>query len=951
MSSLSKPNLPISFSLLNDDGQPILDILDSSEGQNLKLEITNISGRDLKLLDLGSNEATLEKHHFKLEFKPGILNTKSQITLGEADSDWRISQPPDVQGTNLYLLCGKKDGLTLAADASTLLTLQHVSAAGRSGAQGTDVMLNYKNLQYVPRAGSPTPNPLLAGDCERHLNLAYKPGKKDIPLHVGIVGPNTILNDGKTKNELTLKITNLLKDKSLSFIKTQNATTTFVLSFDVYDSQQRSEWALGDGASVQGIGVRAVKIRNGQEVENWSALPETQGQTPRWLITPPSNTELAPGESIHLKLSKIVSSMFSGPANLYLRYEHIPDYWDGQFIISLEKSYLIQRDQLKTDGSYDQKSYIGIGTDDPKSKLHVVGDALVDGKVGIGTTDPKSQLDVNGVANIWSGEHYAASNGQMKPGSLTIGSTSASYGGSTRTWADNNVAGLLLETLNNTEIAVHNHNRRLASLMYYEGGDVNRITIGRNMGNDSLSTLALNGRVGVGTTAPQCTLDIRADGSSYGMLRLRNSGATAGEASIGFFDANDQAANDAWVAGVGGWSKTGDFTIGNNGGAGEAVKLLIKKSGNVGIGTTDPKSKLHVAGETRFDGDVGIGTKNAPLGHLEISNGWRDWIFLKQERSTAGGGGFHIHNPWGDGQGDERNRLEIAYQTAGGVDNWSQFVINGPTGNIGIGTGTPGKGKLEINGTASGDKPGFSYKKWFSMDGIHEGGSTNQALSIYASGDIAGGAVFVFSDERMKNIQRRSDGAADLQTLLGIEVTNFRYKDVIGKGDAPHKKAIAQQVEKVFPQAVSQQTDVVPDIYQRASFTDGWVNLATDLKQGERVRLISEKGEGVYEVLEVAENKFRTDFKPEGDKVFVYGREVNDFRSLDYDAIAMLNVSATQQLKKEKDEEVRELRAEVAELKAANEALQKRLQLLESKFETAPTVVSAKNDSNGNGKR
>ena len=30
--------------------------------------------------------------------------------------------------------------------------------------------------------------------------------------------------------------------------------------------------------------------------------------------------------------------------------------------------------------------------------------------------------------------------------------------------------------------------------------------------------------------------------------------------------------------------------------------------------------------------------------------------------------------------------------------------------------------------------------------------------------------------------------------------------------------------------------------------------------------------------------------------MFVYGREVNDFRSVDYDAIAMLNVSATQEL-------------------------------------------------------
>jgi hypothetical protein len=32
------------------------------------------------------------------------------------------------------------------------------------------------------------------------------------------------------------------------------------------------------------------------------------------------------------------------------------------------------------------------------------------------------------------------------------------------------------------------------------------------------------------------------------------------------------------------------------------------------------------------------------------------------------------------------------------------------------------------------------------------------------------------------------------------------------------------------------------------------------------------------------------------EQVFVYGREVKDFRTVDYDAISMLNVSATQEL-------------------------------------------------------
>jgi len=88
---------------------------------------------------------------------------------------------------------------------------------------------------------------------------------------------------------------------------------------------------------------------------------------------------------------------------------------------------------------------------------------------------------------------------------------------------------------------------------------------------------------------------------------------------------------------------------------------------------------------------------------------------------------------------------------------------------------------------------------------------------------------------------------------------------VITNGNRPNKKVIAQQVETVYPQAVSKTTDVVPDIYQKAGLKEGWVNLATDLKKGERVRLIGENEEGVHEVLEIAEGRFRTDFKPVGE--------------------------------------------------------------------------------------
>jgi hypothetical protein len=178
---------------------------------------------------------------------------------------------------------------------------------------------------------------------------------------------------------------------------------------------------------------------------------------------------------------------------------------------------------------------------------------------------------------------------------------------------------------------------------------------------------------------------------------------------------------------------------------------------------------------------------------------------------------------------------------------------------------------------------------------------------------------------------------------MGIAVTDYHLKDKVANGKGPQKKVIAQQVETVYPQAVNQTTDVVPDIYQKATAKDGWVVLATDLKKGDRVKLIGDKEHGVHEVLEIAESKFRTDFKAEGN-VFVYGREVNDFRAVDYDAIAMLNVSATQELARELKAVKEENAALRRERAAKDETMEARLIALEQRLSkgSTPETVSIK---------
>jgi septal ring factor EnvC (AmiA/AmiB activator) len=60
------------------------------------------------------------------------------------------------------------------------------------------------------------------------------------------------------------------------------------------------------------------------------------------------------------------------------------------------------------------------------------------------------------------------------------------------------------------------------------------------------------------------------------------------------------------------------------------------------------------------------------------------------------------------------------------------------------------------------------------------------------------------------------------------------------------------------------------------------------------------------------------------DSLFVYGTEIHDFLSVDYDAISMLNVSATQELAKQLKEaqsKLQQMETENAQVKSENAQL------------------------------
>jgi hypothetical protein len=234
-------------------------------------------------------------------------------------------------------------------------------------------------------------------------------------------------------------------------------------------------------------------------------------------------------------------------------------------------------------------------------------------------------------------------------------------------------------------------------------------------------------------------------------------------------------------------------------------------------------------------------------------------------------------------------------------------------GKVGIGTSTPSY-PLHVVGSATNVTT--SYWNWGvgSLSAISSN-SMSPSVSIYASGQISASGMVLNSDARIKNIIGRSDSASDLEKLLQIQITDYSYIDKLTNGGRATKKVIAQEVEKILPNYVTRRTDFIPNIYRNAdrvvhskNKTVLYMDDLEDLKIGDKIKIYSDKNEeGQVKIIDISSMSVtveKLDLNKFGKNIFVYGKEVDDFRAVDYEAIAMLNVSATQALAKKIDVEV-----------------------------------------------
>jgi len=296
----------------------------------------------------------------------------------------------------------------------------------------------------------------------------------------------------------------------------------------------------------------------------------------------------------------------------------------------------------------------------------------------------------------------------------------------------------------------------------------------------------------------------------------------------------------------------------------------------------------------------------------------------------------------------------------------TKMVIEGITGNVGIGIQEPGA-KLSVNGYSTEGSFGTGNGRYFTHGSLAHGSGavlsrgSNFATSgwhwsIRASNDIGTSAAIIShsgswtsSDSRIKtNINDVTDASA-LEKIRLLEPKTYNYIDTNDQGDTTVYGFIAQEVSNVFPEAVGIYSKAIPNIYELSNVSDSnvitFTNFNTsDLLTSNVTSIIEVKS--VYDkierltldtVIDAKSIRVKEDLTDiigsiddtgnvvSGNQVFVMGQEVDNFNTLKKEYIFTIATAALQEVDRQLQTEktkVATLETQVADLLARVTALE-----------------------------
>ncbi|PIK16078.1 tail fiber domain-containing protein [Halobacteriovorax sp. JY17] len=490
----------------------------------------------------------------------------------------------------------------------------------------------------------------------------------------------------------------------------------------------------------------------------------------------------------------------------------------------------------------------------------------------------------------------------------------------------------------------------------------------KNAGTSYIDTLVVkDGNVGIGTAAPETTLDVAGNiliGEKPNSGTQKTSIIAAQQSDNGVSEGNSVPGNNLeFRAGIGtGSAANGDIsfttehvtTVFGNGiahGAG-SKKMIIKSSGNVGIGTESPSQKLHVNGSIKSNGAVYSNKYyDKPL---QIPDGWviGDYWEVVQVAPEASGasGQWKVHLSGTRGNWTEGSTYKVS-STHASSSVWREAAQESET------TYTNITKCFTVDVNPNANSPKFRVRAIKASASCGISAVMQMKLSINSEGHNAswteltatGNDTTVSSYQSMGNDWNLYTGSPRNDSYLAIRATS---NGRVGIGTA----APSEQLEV--------NGNVKAAAYLYTSDRRFKKNIATVTDPLEKVLSLR----GVF--FDWRTNEFDQFNLPEGKEYGFIAQEVeevapelvntgeNGYKSVKYGNITSLLVEAFKSLEKKissyfesNDKEVRELNRKIASLEEENKELkqssannQKRIEKMEEDLQNILKQMNKKKD-------
>ncbi len=331
-------------------------------------------------------------------------------------------------------------------------------------------------------------------------------------------------------------------------------------------------------------------------------------------------------------------------------------------------------------------------------------------------------------------------------------------------------------------------------------------------------------------------------------------------------------------------------------------RMTILDSGFVGIGETTPTVPLHVKSNNNEPIAIFEGAADTlVLVKSNSSNQYDEVGYMIKGKSS-------VEQYWFIGTDDDTSELCFATSDDFGISSLELRMALTETGNLGIGTRTP-KAGLHVKKSYYNDAwVGTQPRRYFvnATESVNAAGSDYGARhwGFYCEQDaLFDYHLFIASDKRIKkNIIEINDDLA-LQKVRDISCCWYNYIDKVSRGDGKVLGFIAQQVKEHLPEAVSESEHFIPNEMKKIHTTWNETKMSSnDLQDVSGIKYrfyVSNDISGNEKMVELVgdeDNCFT--FKEKWENVFCYGKEVDDFHTLDKQKLFALNFSATQELDK-----------------------------------------------------